>query len=66
MKVVYLACQETLPGSENRRVDAFEHDLMMAQLQPAFASEGCDLRDVLWDDRTIDWSSLDAVIIGTT
>ncbi|MEM7359693.1 MAG: hypothetical protein AAF431_11395 [Pseudomonadota bacterium] len=66
MKVVYLACQETLPGSENRRVDAFEHDLMMAQLQPAFKAEACELRDVLWDDKTVDWPSLDAVIIGTT
>lgn len=66
MKVVYLACQETLPGSANRRVDAFEHDLMMEQLQPAFADAACSVVDLLWDDPSIDWTSFDAAIIGTT
>ena len=63
--VAYLASNVTLPGSPNRRDDAFEHDQMMAALVPAFAQQGMLLEDCAWDDPT-DWSFYDAVIIGTT
>ena len=66
MHLAYLACQATLPGSPNRRVDAFEHDQMMDCLRPAFKAHGGTVTDVSWDDETVDWSRFDAVLIGTT
>jgi hypothetical protein len=66
MKIAYLASQVTLPGTPNRRDDAFEHDYMMDALRPAFAARGMTIQDVSWDDPDADWGSYGAVIIGTT
>jgi len=66
MKIAYLASQVTLPGTPNRRDDAFEHDYMMDALRPAFAARGMTVQDVSWDDPEAGWSSYGAVIIGTT
>lgn len=66
MKIAYLACRVTLPGSKIRRSDAFEHDDMMIALVPAFAAQAMSLTDMSWDDDTVDWASFDAAIIGTT
>jgi hypothetical protein len=38
MKIAYIASQVTLPGTPNRRDDAFEHDYMMDALRPAFTA----------------------------
>lgn len=65
MKAVYLSSNVTLPGSPDRRSDAFEHDHMMDALRPAFADEGIELVDLAWDDETVDWADYAAVIIGT-
>ena len=65
-KIAYLASRVTLPGSMLRRTDAFEHDLTMDALRPAFAARGMALEDVAWDDPKADWSRYAAVIIGTT
>lgn len=65
MKVAYLASPVTLPGSPQRRIDAFEHDRMMDALRPAFAARGMALHDISWDDETVDWADFAAVIIGT-
>lgn len=65
MKAVYLSSTVTLPGSPDRRSDAFEHDQMMDALRPAFSAAGIDLTDLAWDDISVDWSDYDAVIIGT-
>lgn len=66
MKIAYLASPVTLPGSPQRRSDAFEHDYMMDALRPAFAARGMSITDVSWRDETIDWSTFDAAIVGTT
>jgi hypothetical protein len=66
MKIAYLASQVTLPGTPNRRDDAFEHDYMMDALRPAFVANGLTIEDVAWDDAGADWSEYSAVIIGTT
>jgi hypothetical protein len=66
MKIAYLASQVTLPGTPNRRDDAFEHDYMMDALRPAFAARGMTIQDVSWDDPDADWGNYGAVIIGTT
>jgi len=66
MKIAYIASQVTLPGTPNRRDDAFEHDYMMDALRPAFAAQGHSVEDVSWDDPDADWGSYAAAIIGTT
>jgi glutathione synthase/RimK-type ligase-like ATP-grasp enzyme len=66
MKIAYIASQVTLPGTPNRRDDAFEHDYMMDALRPAFTARGLTIEDVAWDDRDADWTSYAAAIIGTT
>ncbi len=66
MRVAYLACAETLPGSEHRRPDAFEHDQMMSALAPAFSARGAAVEDLRWDAPGVRWAHFDAVIVGTT
>ncbi|MGD8325784.1 MAG: hypothetical protein PVF65_02615 [Sphingomonadales bacterium] len=61
MKIAYLASQITIPNAPNRRVDAFEHDLMMETLNKAGRAQ---VTDIAWDDDA-NWSEFDAVIIGT-
>ena len=53
-KIAFLACHETMPGSPQRRPDAFEHDLLFATL-----AAGLDGRAELVE---IDWRApLDAL-----
>jgi len=66
MKIAYLSSSVTLPGSPARRDDAFEHDLMMAALRPAFAVLGYEVEDVDWAAPDCDWSRYAAAMIGTT
>ena len=65
-KIAYLASKVTLPGSQIRRSDAFEHDYMMDALRAPFAEKGLDLIDVDWADPTQNWADYGAAIIGTT
>jgi len=65
MNIAYLACGETLPGAENRRVDAFEHDQMMAAFASALLRNTDNIVEVAWDEDT-DWAQYDACLIGTT
>lgn len=61
MKIAYLASQITIPNAPMRRVDAFEHDLMMETLNKA---PNTQVTDIPWDDDA-KWSDFDAVIVGT-
>jgi hypothetical protein len=65
-KIAYLASRVTLPDSLIRRTDAFEHDLMMDALTPAFAARGLKVEALSWDDASANWSGYEAAIIGTT
>ena len=65
-KIVYLCSQVTIPGSPNRRSDAFEHDRTMDALRPEFESHGMLLEDICWDQSGVKWHDYAAVIIGTT
>lgn len=53
MKIAFLACAETLPGSPNRRPDAFEHDHQIAALRAGFEHSGLAARTVEVVD--LDW-----------
>ncbi|WP_286828416.1 MULTISPECIES: ATP-grasp domain-containing protein [Kordiimonas] len=66
MHLCFLSSRVTMPGSPVRRVDAFEHDQMMENLTAAFEACGGRVTDVSWDDKDVDWSTFDAVMIGTT
>jgi len=63
--IAYLCSQVTIPGSPNRRSDAFEHDRTMEALRPEFEKRKLEIREVCWDDAEADWGEFDAVIIGT-
>lgn len=64
-RVGFLACAETLPGSGERRGDAYEHDLMMAALRPAFASRGMELVELDWRAPLAAFDGLALVLLGT-
>ena len=39
---------------------------MMDALRPALAAEGMHIDDISWDDESVDWSTFEGAIIGTT
>ncbi|HEU4821174.1 MAG TPA: hypothetical protein VFS87_08465 [Qipengyuania sp.] len=65
MKIAYLACADTLPGSPTRRADAFEHDAMVAALRPAFAARGLALEEIDWRAPLSAFESMALALIGT-
>ena len=63
----FLACETTLPGiGERRRGDAYEHDLMIAALEPAFTVHGLDLRVIDWEAPLEEFEGLTLVMLGTS
>ncbi|GMN02729.1 RimK family alpha-L-glutamate ligase [Erythrobacter sp. MTPC3] len=61
----FLACETTLPSAGERRGDAFEHDLMIAALEPAFAAKGLELRVIDWEAPLAEFDGLALVMLGT-
>ena len=66
MKIIFLACNETLPGSPQRRVDAFEHDRQVAAIAAALKALDGELKVLNWDAPLETFCGADAAIIGTT
>lgn len=66
MKIAFLASAVTLPGSPIRRSDAWEHDYEFDAIAAGLARHGASLHALSWDDPDADWSTFDAVCIGTT
>lgn len=64
-KIAFLACAETLPGGAKRRGDAFEHDLTVTALRPAFASAGLELAELDWRSPIAAFDGIDAALLGT-
>lgn len=64
-RIAYLACADTLPGSPTRRVDAFEHDVMVAALRPAFAARGMELVEIDWRAPLSAFEGMALALIGT-
>ena len=68
-RVGFLACAETLPqehgGAEERRGDAFEHDLEVAALRPAFGAAGMELVEIDWRAPLEAFEGMAAVLLGT-
>ena len=63
--VAFLACATTVPSSGERRGDAFEHDLMVAALEPAFAERGLGFRVIDWEAPLDEFEGVDAALLGT-
>lgn len=64
-RIAYLACAGTLPGSPERRGDAFEHDTMVSALRPAFAANGLELVEIDWRAPLGHFGGMALALIGT-
>lgn len=64
-KIGFLACQTTLPGAGERRGDAYEHDLMVAALEPALEKHGMALKVVDWEAPVAAFAGIDLVLLGS-
>ena len=70
MRIAFLACADTLPGSPSRRADAFEHDYQIAALRAGFAALGADaggaqVIEVDWRAPLHELADFPLVLLGT-
>ncbi len=65
IRIAFLACADTLPGPGPRRGDAFEHDLEIAALRPAFETAGLDLLEIDWREPLEAFDGAALVLLGT-
>ena len=65
MRIGFLACAHTLPGADARRGDAFEHDVEVAALRPAFAAAGLELVEIDWRASLDAFDGMSLVLLGT-
>ena len=64
-RIGFLACADTLPGESPRRGDAFEHDLEVGALRPAFEAAGLELVEIDWRAPIGDFDGIALVLLGT-
>lgn len=68
-KVGFLACDTTLPAADGasveRRQDAFEHDRMIAALDPPFTSHGLELTVLDWEAPLHTFDNIKLALLGT-
>lgn len=64
MKIAFLACPATLPGSPTRRPDAFEHDLYLEAVRAGVGDRGT-VTDIDWRAPLDDLAQFDLAILGT-
>ncbi|MHA7818937.1 MAG: ATP-grasp domain-containing protein [Erythrobacter sp.] len=64
--IAFLACETTLPGSRQRRTDAYEHDLMVAALEPALTERGMSLRVIDWEADLSEFEDVDLALLGSS
>ena len=68
-RIGFLACADTLPppegAADERRGDAFEHDLETAALRPAFAATGLELVEIDWRAPLGEFEGMALVLLGT-
>ena len=65
MKIGFLTCPGTHPGSSARRDDAFEHDVQVAALRPAMAERGQGLVEIDWRAPIGEFADMPLVLVGT-
>lgn len=64
-RIGFLACADTLPGEGPRRGDAFEHDLEVGALRPAFEAAGLELVEIDWRAPLETFDGIVLVLLGT-
>lgn len=65
-RIGFLACETTLPGDgDRRRGDAYEHDLMIDALAPAFERQSLDLEVIDWEAPIGSFDGIELVLLGT-
>jgi glutathione synthase/RimK-type ligase-like ATP-grasp enzyme len=64
MKIAFLACPGTLPGSPARRFDAFEHDNQIAALREGLGGRA-EVIDLDWRAPLGELAACDVALIGT-
>lgn len=64
-RIGFLACETTLPGAGERRGDAYEHDLMVAAIEPALLQAGLELQVIDWEAPIEAFDGIDLVLLGT-
>lgn len=64
MKIAFLACPATLPGSPTRRPDAFEHDLYLGAVRAGVGTRGT-VTDIDWRAPLTELAGFDLAILGT-
>ena len=65
VRIGFLACEDTLPGEGPRRGDAFEHDIEVGALRPAFEAAGMELVEIDWRAPLEAFDGLALVLLGT-
>jgi glutathione synthase/RimK-type ligase-like ATP-grasp enzyme len=65
MKIGFLACAGTIPGSPRRRADAHEHDLQVDALEPALAAHGHELVVIDWRAPLAEFDGIPLILLGT-
>ena len=65
MKIGFLACEGTLPGSPRRRADAHEHDLQVSAIEPALAARGHELAVIDWRAPLSEFDGIPLILLGT-
>ena len=63
-RIAFLACPETLPGSPQRRPDAFEHDLQLAALRDGLAGRA-EVVDIDWQAPLDELTGFDMALLAT-
>ncbi len=64
--IAFLACATTLPGSGCRREDAYEHDLMVAALEPELEARNCTMKIIDWEAELSAFEGVDLALLGTS
>ena len=64
MKIAFLACPETLPGSPARRAAAFEHDLQFTALVRGLAGRA-EVQAIDWRAPLAELRTFDVALLGT-
>lgn len=65
MRIGFLACPGTMPGSPYRRADAYEHDHQVELIRPAIEAHGGTLIEIDWRDHLEAFAGCDLVLAGT-
>lgn len=65
MKIGFLTCPGTHPGSPTRRDDAFEHDIQVEALRPALEARGFSLEEIDWRSPISEFAELPLILVGT-